>query len=381
MLQPVEDLLLDLVADLPERVQHLLLGYVLRPRIIEDPDKPRAYTREGLGAILLGAGAHDDRVVEAHLPQVGPQALRMLVGDVYADLLHRRYGVGVDLVAGVTPRAVDLELVTCVVPQERLGHLAPRRVLRAQEQHLLRPHRLCLLLSALGDLDQLRCSPSLQLLRELVGQVAVQDALGRPLHVVLHTDELDSSDLLVGIDENVPRVPVSILWLADRAGVHEVDALDHAVPGLVGVTEGDQVPLPGTSGLRHLRAEGVGPVLGTVERVEGRGAVDEGQLRAALVPAAGPEVHPEGQGTEEAFGLEGDMLPGPLVAEVRELLLMRGLRLAAAVLVVGGDRGVVVACDPRYPPLLQKGDYLVGPGRVAAQVAKVVDRIHVPTLV
>src|SRR5918997_5462973 len=70
------------------------------------------------------ARAHDDQVVEAHLAQVGPKALRVLVGDVYADLPHGFYRARVYLGRGVYASAVDLEAVTGQVPEEPLGHLA-----------------------------------------------------------------------------------------------------------------------------------------------------------------------------------------------------------------------------------------------------------------
>ena len=66
----------------------------------------------------------------------------MLLGDVYTDLAHGLNGARVDLVCWVYARAVDLEAVPGQVPEEPFGHLAPCRVLGAQEQHLLLPHRL-----------------------------------------------------------------------------------------------------------------------------------------------------------------------------------------------------------------------------------------------
>src|SRR5918995_5788081 len=59
--EPVKYLCLDLVSYLSERLQHLLLGDVLAAWIVEDPDEPHADAGEGLRAVLLGAGAHDDR--------------------------------------------------------------------------------------------------------------------------------------------------------------------------------------------------------------------------------------------------------------------------------------------------------------------------------
>src|SRR5215211_650437 len=73
-------------------------------------------------------------------PQVGLQALRVLLRDVYADLAHRLDGAGVYLGRGAYACAHNLEAVPCQVPEEPFCHLAPGRVLRAQEQHLLLPH-------------------------------------------------------------------------------------------------------------------------------------------------------------------------------------------------------------------------------------------------
>ncbi len=94
-------------------------------------------TRKGLGTVPLGPGAHDDEVVETRLSQVGLQALGVLVGDVYANLFHDLYCVGVNLAGRLGTRAVGLERVATIVPQESLGHLASRRVLGTQEDHLL----------------------------------------------------------------------------------------------------------------------------------------------------------------------------------------------------------------------------------------------------
>src|SRR5215218_4713630 len=73
-------------------------------------------------------------------PQVGLQALRVLLRDVYADLAHRLDGAGVYLGRGAYACAHNLEAVPCQVPEEPFCHLAPGRVLRAQEQHLLLAH-------------------------------------------------------------------------------------------------------------------------------------------------------------------------------------------------------------------------------------------------
>jgi hypothetical protein len=55
-----------------------------------------------------------------------------------------------------------------------------------------------------------------------------------------------------------------------------------------------------------------------------------------------------------------------------EFFPSRGFGLATAVLVVARHRRVVVARYPRYLPLLQDGDRLVGPRSVADRVPEVV---------
>ena len=66
--ESVKYLCLILVSHLWEHLQHLLLGDVLVPWIVKDPDEPHADARERLRAVLLGTSANDDRVVEADLP-------------------------------------------------------------------------------------------------------------------------------------------------------------------------------------------------------------------------------------------------------------------------------------------------------------------------
>src|SRR5918995_1571589 len=142
MFQPLPHPHLDLVAHRPEPLQHRVVGEVLvAARVLEDPREGRPHAREGLGTAVLGAGAYDDEVVEGLLAHVLLEALGVLVGDVDADLPHSLDGAGVYLVGGVYPGAVRLEAVAPEIPQEPLGHLAPGRVLRAQEQHLLLLHR------------------------------------------------------------------------------------------------------------------------------------------------------------------------------------------------------------------------------------------------
>ena len=121
-----------------EPLQHRVVGDLLvAAGVLEDPREGRPHAGEGLGALLLGTGADDDEVVEAHLPHVGLETLRVLLRDVYADLSHRFHGARVYLVGGIYARAVRFEAVPGQVAQKPFGHLAPGRVLGAQEQHPL----------------------------------------------------------------------------------------------------------------------------------------------------------------------------------------------------------------------------------------------------
>src|SRR5918997_1361448 len=157
-----------------------------------------------------------------------------------------------------------------------------------------------------------------------------------------------------------------------------MDARHLAVPRLVSVAEGDQVPLLGRGSPRHLHAEGVRAVLGPVEGVQGRSPVNEDKLGSGLVPPGWPQVHSERQLTQPPLGLRRDACPGPLVAQMREFFLMGSICLAAAVLVLSSDGRIVITRYTRYPPLLQDGDRLIGPGSVAHQVTEMVGRLDLP---
>jgi hypothetical protein len=100
--------------------------------------------------------------------------------------------------------------------------------------------------------------------------------------------------------------------------------------------------------------------------------VDEDKLRTGPAAHRGPQVHPEGQLYQHPLNLLYDMFPGPFVARVREPFLAGGFGPAAAGLVVGRHRLVVIARYTRCPPLLQEGDRHVGPWGVADQVPEVV---------
>jgi hypothetical protein len=139
------------------------------------------------------------------------------------------------------------------------------------------------------------------------------------------------------------------------------------------VAEGDEISFLQVRRPGHLLAEGIGAILSPVEGVQRERPVDERDLGPGGVPAAGPKVYPERQLAEESLGLLCHVLAGPAVALVRELLGPGAVGLAAAVLVVVGDRGVVVAGDAQYSALPNQGNHLVGPRRVADEVAEMVD--------
>ncbi len=88
---------------------------------------------------------------------------------------------------------------------------------------------------------------------------------------------------------HVARPPVAVLGPAHRARVHEVDPVDRPVPGLVRVTERDHVARLRARAARHPGGRTVRAVLGPVDRVQHRVAVDQDQPRTGRCgrPAAG----------------------------------------------------------------------------------------------
>src|SRR5437762_14384355 len=84
-----------------------------------------------------------------------------------------------------------------------------------------------------------------QILGEVVRQIAPTDRIDRRLDVVFDANELDSNCRgRLYIDNRKPGAPVAILWAADAAGVDEVDAVDHAMPGHMCVPERDDIARP-----------------------------------------------------------------------------------------------------------------------------------------
>jgi hypothetical protein len=92
-----------------------------------------AHPRECRRALLIGFGADCYEVTEVHLPQVFFQSLRMLARDIDADLVHYLPGQGIYFFR-FKPGAKRFKSIPRVMPEERLGHLAPGRVRSTQEQ-------------------------------------------------------------------------------------------------------------------------------------------------------------------------------------------------------------------------------------------------------
>ena len=150
-----------------------------------------------------------------------------------------------------------------------------------------------------------------------------------------------------------------------------------AMPRLVRVAEGDQSPA---------RAPAASAIF--VQNASGRSSVQyvtllsgvpwtSVQRRAGDVPAERAQVDSKWQRAEQRFRFGRHVRSGPRVAHVRQLFLPRILVAAAAVLVVGRDRRVVVAGDARDPRLAQPLDDLVRPRRVADEITEVIGRIDV----
>ena len=89
----------------------------------------------------------------------------------------------------------------------------------------------------------------------------------------------------------------------------------------------------------------VRPILGPVRDVVERRAVHEHERRSGDVAAERAEVESKRKRAEKRLRLRRHVRARPRVAHVRQLFLSRILVAAAAVLVVGRDRRVVVAGD------------------------------------
>src|SRR5215208_331208 len=122
--------ILDPVPDPAEDLQPLLLRALSLGGVLEGPVQPVLGPREERAG-FVGVVADGDHVVDGLL-QVPVQSLGLLLGDVYADLLHRPDCEG-PYAGGLRASANGLNSVTGEVPQQPLRHLAPRGVVGAKE--------------------------------------------------------------------------------------------------------------------------------------------------------------------------------------------------------------------------------------------------------
>jgi hypothetical protein len=171
-----------------------------------------------------------------------------------------------------------------------------------------------------------------------------EGSLGSALIVVavrIDANELDDH----ASSAYVARAPVAILRPPHRARVHEVDAVDNAMPRLVRVAERDHV-----AGLRT-RVSAIcrqnrpdGPRSSRPCSAPGCRAAGSGAGPATWPPSGRTSMR---NGSEPRYASSPrHVCARPLVRQVRQLLLPRVLVLAAAVLVVRRRRAVVVAGDP-----------------------------------
>ncbi len=137
----------------------------------------------------------------------------------------------------------------------------------------------------------------------------------------------------------------------------------------------DRVAAPEARVLRHLPEEALGPVLGPVQGVQGRDAVHERDPGAASVAAQRPQVDPERESGENLARRLAHARLRPLEGDAAQVLLLRILVPAAAVIAVPRHRRVVVAGHAGHRPAVQKLDDFVRPGSVAHEVAEVVDAV------
>src|SRR5688572_28684074 len=98
--------------------------------------------------------------------------------------------------------------------------------------------------------------------------------------------------------------------------------------------------------------------------------MDQHDTRPSNVTTVWQEVDPERESREEPLRCGGDVLEGPAVTDVAQLLLPGVFVSAATVLVVAADRRVVVAGHAGDLGVLNERDRLVGPGGIANQIAE-----------
>src|SRR5262245_50346149 len=121
----------DLVPDAANRVQALAGGIVQRPVLVPLAGIDRARV----------ATAHGDHHVCGPDDLVG-QRLRELLAHVESDLAHCDDDGGIDLLTGIAAGGSDVDTPLGAELHEPRRHLAPARVVHADEQHLrhLRGH-------------------------------------------------------------------------------------------------------------------------------------------------------------------------------------------------------------------------------------------------
>src|SRR5437773_9298813 len=103
------------------------------------------------------------------------------------------------------------------------------------------------------------------------------------------------------------------------------------------VAEANDVFSSGTEILCHLLEEGIRTVFSHVNRVQRLIAVHERHGRAGQMTAEWTNVETKRQAAEIFSCFGSDVRTSPFIRHVRQLLLVFGIRSAAAVLVIGCD--------------------------------------------
>jgi hypothetical protein len=79
--------------------------------------------------------------------------------------------------------------------------------------------------------------------------------VGSPLDIVVDAHELHACAGLIDRQQHKTRAPISVLRAADTSGVDELNASNCALPGLMGVSEADDISGARTDILRHFFEE------------------------------------------------------------------------------------------------------------------------------
>ena len=124
----------DFITHAAERGEPLRFGTLHGRRIFKVTVEPIGMTRINR-ARLSGAVANRQHIIERPAREF-INRLRPVPGNIDSHFLHDGNRLRPDL-AGLGSRTLDLEVVRRVMAQKALGHLAPRRISRAQDQHLL----------------------------------------------------------------------------------------------------------------------------------------------------------------------------------------------------------------------------------------------------